>query len=166
MTKLRSVPIFPILVTKSHMNLKKNLLSDMKGALRAKDSLRLNTIRGLISEIKYREIDLCRELEDDEIIPIIATQIKKRKEAATLFEKGRRGDLFEKENQEMAILQEYMPEQVSEESLRSRIREIIAELGVVEMKDLGKVMKAVIPEFKGRADNGQIKNLVAECMKQ
>ena len=88
MTKLRSVPIFPILVTKSHMNLKKNLLSDMKGALRAKDSLRLNTIRGLISEIKYREIDLCRELEDDEIIPIIATQIKKRKEAATLFEKG------------------------------------------------------------------------------
>ena len=138
----------------------------MKGALRAKDSLRLNTIRGLISEIKYREIDLCRELEDDEIIPIIATQIKKRKEAATLFEKGRRGDLFEKENQEMAILQEYMPEQVSEESLRSRIREIIAELGVVEMKDLGKVMKAVIPEFKGRADNGQIKNLVAECLKQ
>ena len=166
MTKLRSVPIFPILVTKSHMNLKKNLLSDMKGALRAKDSLRLNTIRGLISEIKYREIDLCRELEDDEIIPIIATQIKERKEAATLFEKGRRGDLFEKENQEMAILQEYMPEQVSEESLRSRIREIIAELGVVKMKDLGKVMKAVIPEFKGRADNGQIKNLVAECMKQ
>ena len=138
----------------------------MKGALRAKDSLRLNTIRGLISEIKYREIDLCRELEDDEVIPIIATQIKKRKEAATLFEKGGRGDLFEKENQEMAILQEYMPEQVSEESLRSRIREIIAELGVVEMKDLGKVMKAVIPEFKGRADNGQIKNLVAECMKQ
>ena len=138
----------------------------MKGALRAKDSLKLNTIRSLISEIKYREIDLCRELEDDEIIPIIATQIKKRKEAATLFAKGGRGDLFEKENQEMAILQEYMPEQVSEESLRSRIREIIAELGVVEMKDLGKVMKAVIPEFKGRADNGQIKNLVAECMKQ
>ena len=166
MTKLRSVPIFPTSVTKSYMNLKKNLLLDMKGALRAKDSLRLNTIRGLISEIKYREIDLCRELEDDEIIPIIATQIKKRKEAATLFEKGRRGDLFEKENQEMAILQEYMPEQVSEESLRSRIREIIAELGVVEMKDLGKVMKAVIPEFKGRADNGQIKNLVAECLKQ
>ena len=66
----------------------------------------------------------------------------------------------------MAILQEYLPEQVSEESLRSRIQEVIAELGVVEMKDLGKVMKTVIPEFKGRADNGQIKNLVAECLKQ
>ena len=166
MTKYSLVPIFPILTAKSFMNLKENLLSDMKGALRAKDSLRLNTIRGLISEIKYREIDLCRELEDDEIIPIIATQIKKRKEAATFFEKGGRGDLFEKENQEMAILQEYMPEQVSEESLRSRIREIIAELGVVEMKDLGKVMRTVIPEFKGRADNGQIKNLVAECLGQ
>ena len=136
----------------------------MKGALKAKDTLKLNTIRGLISEIKNREIDLRRELEDDEIISIIATQIKKRKEAATLFEKGGRNDLCEKENQEMTILQGYLPEQVSEESLRNRIQEVIVELRVVEMKDLGKVMKKVIPEFKGRADNGQIKKLVAECL--
>ena len=136
----------------------------MKGALKGKDSLKLNTIRGLISEIKNREIDLRRELEDDEIISIIATQIKKRKEAATLFEKGGRNDLCEKENQEMTILQGYLPEQVSEESLRNRIQEVIVELRVVEMKDLGKVMKKVIHEFKGRADNGQIKKLVAECL--
>ena len=136
----------------------------MKGALKAKDTLKLNTIRGLISEIKNREIDLRRELEDDEIISIIATQIKKRKEAATLFEKGGRNDLCEKENQEMTILQGYLPEQVSEESLRNRIQEVIVELRVVEMKDLGKVMKKVIHEFKGRADNGQIKKLVAECL--
>ncbi len=148
------------------MSLKENLLSDMKGALKAKESLKLNTIRGLISEIKNREIDLRRELGDDEIISIISTQIKKRKEAAALFKKGGRNDLFEQESQEMVILQEYLPEQVSEDELRRRVQEVITELGIAEMKDLGRVMKVIIPEFKGRADNGQIKNLVAECLGQ
>ena len=138
----------------------------MKGALKAKESLKLNTIRGLISEIKNREIDLRRELGGDEIISIISTQIKKRKEAAALFKKGGRNDLFEQESQEMVILQEYLPEQVSEDELRRRVQEVITELGIAEMKDLGRVMKVIIPEFKGRADNGQIKNLVAECLGQ
>ena len=148
------------------MNLKESLLSEMKGALKGRESLKLGTIRSLISEIKNQEIDLRRELDNDEIVSIIITQIKKRKEAATLFAQGGRNDLCEKENQEMTILQKYLPEQVSEESLRSRIQEVIVELEIVEMKDLGKVMKKIIPEFKGRADNGQIKNLVAECLKQ
>ena len=148
------------------MNLKENLLSDIKGALKARESLKLNTIRGLISEIKNREIDLRRELGGDEIISIISTQIKKRKEAAALFKKGGRNDLFEQESQEMVILQEYLPEQVSEDELRRRVQEVITELGIAEMKDLGRVMKVIIPEFKGRADNGQIKNLVAECLGQ
>jgi len=148
------------------MSLKENLLSDIKGALKAKESLKLNTIRGLISEIKNREIDLRRELGGDEIISIISTQIKKRKEAAALFKKGGRNDLFEQESQEMVILQEYLPEQVSEDELRRRVQEVVTELGIAEMKDLGRVMKVIIPEFKGRADNGQIKNLVAECLGQ
>ena len=91
------------------MNLRDSLLSDMKGALKAKDSIRLNTIRGLISEIKNREIGLRRELGDDEIISIITTQIKKRKEAAALFEKGGRGDLCEKENQDQRKEISYFP---------------------------------------------------------
>ena len=146
------------------MNLKESLLSDMKEALKARNSLTLNTIRGLISEIKNQEIDLRREL-DDEIISLVSTQIKKRKEAAALFDKGGRGDLSEKESQEMVILQEYLPEQVSKGDLKNRIKEVILELGIVDIKDLGKVMKTIIPEFKGRADNGQIKNLAAECLK-
>ena len=148
------------------MDLKENLLSDMKAALKARNSLKLNTIRGLISEIKNHEIDLRRKLDNDEIISLVSTQIKKRKEAATMFDEGGRSDLSEKENQEMIILQEYLPEQVSEGDLKNRIKEVILELGIVDIKDLGKVMKTIIPEFKGRADNGQIKNLVAECLKQ
>jgi uncharacterized protein len=147
------------------MNLKESLLSHMKEAMKTRESLTLNTIRGVISEIKNREIDLRRELDNEEIISLVSTQIKKRKEAATLFDKGGRTDLSEKENQEMVILQKYLPEQVSEEDLKSRIQEVILELGIVDIKDLGMVMKTVIPEFKGRADNGQIKNLVVECLK-
>ena len=148
------------------MGLKEKLLSDMKGALKAGDALKLNTIRGLNAEIKNREIDLRQELGDDEIVPIISTQIKKRKEAAALFDEGGRADLCKKENQEMAVLQEYLPEQVSDEDLRRRVREVVAELGVVEMKDLGKVMKTLIPEFRGRANNSVIKNLVAEQLEK
>ncbi len=148
------------------MSLKEKLLSDMKGALKARDALKLNTIRGLNAEIKNREIDLRQELGDDEIIPIISTQIKKRKEAAALFDKGGRADLREKENQEMAVLQEYLPEQVSEEDLQRRVREVVAELGAVEMKDLGKIMKTLIPEFRGRTSNTVIKNLVTEQLEK
>ena len=137
----------------------------MKEAQKARDSLTLNTIRCVISEIKNREIDLRRELDDEEITSLVSTQIKKRKEAATLFDKGGRTDLSEKENQEMVILQKYLPEQVSEEDLKNRIQAVILELGIVDIKDLGLVMKTIIPEFKGRADNGQIKNLVIECLK-
>ena len=137
----------------------------MKEAQKARDSLTLNTIRCVISEIKNREIDLRRELDDEEITSLVSTQIKKRKEAATLFDKGGRADLSEKENQEMVILQKYLPEQVSEEDLKNRIQEVILELGIIDIKDLGMVMRTLIPEFKGRADNGQIKNLVIECLK-
>jgi len=147
------------------MDLKENLLSDMKAALKARNSLKLNTIRGLISEIKNREIDLRRKLDDGEIISLVSTEIKKRKEAATMFDEGGRSDLSEKENQEMIILQEYLPEQVSEQELKDRIQKVILELGIVDIKDLGRIMKIVTPEFKGRADNGQIRNLVAECLK-
>jgi len=146
------------------MNLKESLLSDMKGALKARDSLKLITIRGLISEIKNREIDVGRDLVEDEIISIILTQVKKRKEAAIFFDKGGRKDLLEKENQEKKILQEYLPEQVSANDLKQRVQELISELGITDIKDLGKIMKTIIPEFKGRADNEQIKNLVTECI--
>ena len=146
------------------MNLKESLLSDMKGALKARDSLKLITIRGLISEIKNLEIDVGRNLVEDEIISIILTQVKKRKEAAIFFDKGGREDLLQKENQEKKILQEYLPEQVSVNDLKQRIQEVILELEIIDIKDLGKIMKTIIPEFKGRADNEQIKNLVTECL--
>ena len=136
----------------------------MKGALKSRDSLRLNTIRSVISAIKNQEIDLRKDLQDEDILSLITREVKKRKEAATLFEQGGRMDLMEKEKQEHAILQTYLPEQISEEDLRKRIQEVITETEAQGMKDFGKIMKVLVPEFKGKADNGLIKDLAGEYL--
>ena len=146
------------------MNLKEKLLSDMKEAMKSKDSLKLGTIRCVISAVKNQEIDLRKELGEDEIYAIISREVKKRKEAANLYEQGKRLELKDKEIQEMGVLQSYLPEQVSEDSLRQRIEEVITETGAKGMQDFGKIMKTVIPEFKGKADNALIKELVNEYL--
>ena len=136
----------------------------MKGAMKSRDSLRLNTIRSIIAAVKNQEIDLRKELQDDEVLSIVTREVKKRKEASALFEQGGRMDLVEKEKQEHAILQAYLPEQVSEEDLRKRIQEVITETGAEGMKDFGKMMKILVPEFKGKADNSLIKDLAGEYL--
>lgn len=146
------------------MGLKEKLLSDMKEAVKSRDKMRLATIRLLVAEIKNKEIDLRKDLSDEEVADLIPGQIKKRKEAAALYEKGGRMDLCENEQKEMAILEDYLPEQVSEEELRSRIQEVIESSDAQGPKDIGKVMKTVIPEFKGKADGGLIKNIVTELL--
>lgn len=141
------------------MTLKEKLLLDMKEAMKSKDSLKLGTIRSVIAAIKNQEIDLRKDLDEEEILAIVSREVKKRKEAANLYEKGKRPELKDKEIQEMKILQTYLPEQVSEEVLRQRIQEVIAETGAEGMKDFGKIMKTLVPEFKGKADNALIKEL-------
>ena len=136
----------------------------MKEALKSKDSVRLNTIRSLISATKNQEIDLRRELQDEEVLSLITREVKKRKEASSLYKQGGRTDLMEKEDQERVILQAYLPEQVSEEELRKRIQEVIAETGAKGMKDFGKIMKVLVPEFKGKADNSMIKELAGNYL--
>ena len=146
------------------MTLKEKLLAHMKEALRSKDSIRLNTIRSLISATKNQEIDLRRELQDEEVLSLITREVKKRKEASSLYKQGGRADLMEKEDQEQLILQAYLPEQVSEEVLRKRIQEVIEETGADGMKDFGKIMKVLVPEFKGKADNALIKDLAGDFL--
>jgi hypothetical protein len=146
------------------MSLKEKLLSNMKEAMKSKDSVKLGTVRGVISAVKNQEIDLKKELSEEEILTIVSREVKKRKEASVLYEKGNRPELKDKEIQEMKILQTYLPEQVSEKDLRHRIQEVIAETGAEGMKDFGKIMKTLVPEFKGKADNGLIKELANEYL--
>jgi hypothetical protein len=146
------------------MKLRETILSDLKEAMKSKDPLKVDTLRLIVSEIKNREIDLHEELKDEAITSILTTQIKKRKEAAGMFEKGGRTDLKEKEEKEMTIIQVYLPEQVSEEELRQRIQAVIAETGAQSPKDMGKIMKVVVPEFKGKAEGDQIRSIVTELL--
>ena len=146
------------------MSLKEELLSNMKEAMKSKDSVKLGTVRGVISAVKNQEIDLKKELSEEEILTIVSREVKKRKEAAVLYEKGNRPELKDKEIQEMKILQTYLPEQVSEKDLRRRIQEVIDETGAEGMKDFGKIMKTLVPEFKGKADNSLIKELANEYL--
>ena len=146
------------------MSLKEKLLSNMKEAMKSKDSVKLGTVRGVISAVKNQEIDIKKELSEEEILTIVSREVKKRKEAAVLYEKGNRPELKDKEIQEMKILQTYLPEQVSEKDLRRRIQEVIAETGAEGMKDFGKIMKTLVPEFKGKADNSLIKELANEYL--
>ena len=146
------------------MSLKEQLLFDMKGAMKSKDSVKLGTIRSVISAVKNQEIDSKKELDEEEILILVSREVKKRKEAAAFYEKGARPELKEKEIQEMEILKTYLPEQVSEEDLRKRIQEVITETGAQGMKDFGKIMKTLVPEFKGKADNAQIKELANEYL--
>ena len=145
-------------------NMKEKLSSDLRNAQKSRDSLKTDTLRLLLSEIKNKEIDLRREIENEEIISILVTQIKKRKEAASIYEENGRKDFSEKELKESSFLESYLPEQVGEEELKKRIQEILADIGAQGPRDMGKVMKIVIPEFKGKADGAIIKDLVSELL--
>lgn len=136
----------------------------MKEAMKSKDSLKLGTIRSVIAAVKNQEIDLRKDLDEEDVLTIVSREVKKRKEAASLYKKGKRPELEDKEIQEMKILQTYLPEQVSEKDLRRRIQEVIAETGAEGMKDFGKIMKTLVPEFKGKADNSLIKELANEYL--
>ncbi len=148
------------------MGIKERLLEDMKEAMRKKDKLRLSTIRMLRSLIKNAEIDKRAELSEDEIYELLSKYAKQRREAIELYERGGRKDLVEKEKAELAIVESYMPQQLSEEQLTVIIKETIQELKANGPKDLGKVMKALMPKIKGRADGSVASRLVKKLLSE
>lgn len=146
------------------MSLKEKLLNDMKEAMKEKDVLRKNTVQSVRGAILQQEKDTMKEIGEEQILDIIITEIKKRKDALADFEKGHRPDLIDAANAEIAILQTYLPAQLSEEELMALVRETIAEVSAVSMKDMGKVMGAITPKIKGRADNSKVSSIVKQCL--
>jgi len=146
------------------MGLKAQLLQDMKEAMRAKDKVRLSTIRMINSLIKNAEIEKRGELTDDEIIQLLMKYAKQRKEAIEMYEKGGRQDLVEKEKAELAVVESYLPKQMSEEEIRELVKEVIEATGASSPKDIGKVMQHVMPKVKGRADGSVVNKIVREML--
>ncbi len=146
------------------MNLKEKLNEDMRKALREKDVLRLSTIRLLLAAIKNLEIakGKDKELKKSDLIGALSSEAKKRKESIEEYKKGKREDLVEKETKELEIIKEYLPKALSPEELGRIIAETIEEVGAAGLKDMGKVMGAVMQKIKGRADGKVVNQMVRE----
>jgi len=146
------------------MSLLNRLTEELKEALRAGNHIKLSVIRLLKSSIKNREIEKMAPLTDEEIIDIIMTALKQRRESIEQFQKGGREDLVQKEKSELEILQTFLPQQLSEEELVGEIQAVIREVGASSLKDMGKVMKILMIRLKGRAEGAKVSSLVKELM--
>jgi len=138
------------------VTLKERITEDMKAAMRASEKERLLTIRMAQAAIKQREVDERVVLDDTQVIAVIEKMVKQRRESIAAFEQGGRADLAEKEQSEIALLQVYLPAQLSAAEVDALIKEAIATTGATSMKDMGKVMGAVKAKAAGRADMGAV----------
>ena len=146
------------------MSLKDTITNDMKDAMRAGDKARLSAIRMLLSSLKYKEKELKREPNDEEIIQAISTMVKQRRESIDQYKKGGRDDLADAEAKEAEVLMAYMPEQLSEDEVRKIIKDTASEIGASAMKDMGNLMKASMEKLKGRADGKVVNAIVKEVL--
>lgn len=138
------------------MSLKAQITEDMKAAMRAKEMDRLGTIRLLQAAIKQREVDERIELDDAAVLAVVDKMIKQRKDSIAAFEQAGRDDLVAKEAAEVAVLQVYMPAQLSEAEVDAAVREAVARAGAAGPQDMGKVMGILKPALAGRADMTQV----------
>lgn len=143
------------------MSLEKQLRDDMISALKAKDEIKKQTLRLLVSDIKKISIDTKEELKDPDILKLIKTGIKKRKEAAELFKQGNRQELVDKANDEIKVLEVYLPKQLSKEELESIVEQTMNEIGAKEPKDIGKVMKEVMSKYGSQTDGKSVQQIVS-----
>ncbi|HCB94139.1 MAG TPA: aspartyl-tRNA amidotransferase [Selenomonas sp.] len=148
------------------MALKEQLTEDMKTAMKAKEEgkLRLGVIRMVRSAVRQAEIDGKKELDDDGVAAVISKELKQRKDSLEEFKKGGRDDLVEKTEEEIKVLLAYLPEQLDEGEIRSLAKAAIEETGAASPKDMGKVMKALMPKTKGKADGKLVNNIVKEML--
>ena len=146
------------------MALKDALSAAVVTALKAKEKETVSTLRFLLSAVKNKEKDLRRDITDDEVQAVALSQVKQRQDSIEQFEKGGRVDLADKERAELEILKDYIPEQLSEEELRKIVKDAITETGAESMKDMGKLMQAVMAKAKGKADGKAVSAIVKELL--
>jgi uncharacterized protein YqeY len=149
------------------MTLKEKIADDMKAAMKAGERLRLETLRTLRAALMEKEIERRGSgsgLTPDDEVGVLTTAVKRRKESIEQFEKGGRSDLVEQETKELAIIQEYLPRQMSADELTALIKGIIAEVGATSGADFRKVMPAVMKQAKGKADGRVVQELVKKLL--
>jgi uncharacterized protein YqeY len=144
------------------MEIDDRLLEDMKRSMKAKDRIRVETVRGLRGQLKNAQITKGEELSEDDIIQVLTNAAKKRKESIEQFKEVGREDRAEIEQQELEIIYEYLPEQLDEKEIGKLVDSVISEVNPESMKDMGKVMGVIMPKVKGRADGKLVQKIVRE----
>jgi len=154
------------------MNLKSQIQGEVNNALKSGEHFLLETLRMLLASIitkekekKFKEkIEGDAQLSDEQVLGVVSSEIKKRKDAVALYQQGNRPELAEREQKEIEILIKYLPEQLSEEEIKKLVVESIVNTGAKEMKDMGKVMADLSPKIKGKADGGVVSIIVKELL--
>ncbi|MCD6103490.1 MAG: GatB/YqeY domain-containing protein [Thermotogaceae bacterium] len=146
------------------MQLKQRLYEDLKKAMKTKDEIRTRTLRLIISSIKTLEVEKMTEATDDDVFRVLSKECRKRVEAIEAYKKGGREDLVNEEQRELEIIKSYMPKQLSEEELKEIVKNVVGETGSSSIKDLGRVMKVLMPRVKGRADGKTVNNIVRQIL--
>ena len=150
------------------MSLIDQLTEDLKQAMKAKDPVRLRTIRSLRAALKEKEIEERRggeaRLSEEQVLAVVQKQAKQRREAITQYEQAGRDDLVAKEREELEIIEAYLPKQLGGDEIRRVVQEIVTTTGASSMRDMGKVMGAAMQQLKGRADGRRINEIVRELL--
>lgn len=142
--------------------LKENLEKDLIEAMKQHDDEKTSVLRMIKSAIQNKEIEKKQELEDADVLTLIQSQIKSRRDSIEMYKKGERNDLAEKEQKEIDILTPYLPEQMSEDDVRVEVKNAITQTGASQISDMGKVMGVVMGKLKGKADGSMISKIVKE----
>ena len=146
------------------MTLKDKLKEDLKSAMKEKDTIRKNVVQLIKAGVLQVEKDSKVTLDDDGVLDVIAKQLKQRRDSLPEYEKSGRDDLISQLKREMDILMEYLPPQLSHEELEAIVKQAVEETGAQSVKDMGKVMAAVMPKTKGRADGQEINRIAREVL--
>jgi uncharacterized protein YqeY len=146
------------------MGLRESIDADIKEAMKAGAKDKVSALRLLVAALKNKQIDKRRPLTDDEVVETVRSLIKQRKDSIEQFAKGGRQDLVDKETAEVAVLEVYLPQQLAREEIERMIQEVLGQTGAHGAKDMGKVMKALMPLLAGRADNKLVSELVKHAL--
>jgi uncharacterized protein YqeY len=146
------------------MSLKERLLNDLKEAMKDKDEIRKDTIQLIRAAVLRIEKDKHITLDDEGVSDVLVKELKSARDALVEIEKSGREDLIQKANRQIEIIQQYLPEQLSEEQLEAIVKEAIQETGALSVKDMGKIMKVVMPKIKGRSDGNLVNTVVKKLL--
>ena len=147
------------------MTMKSRLVDDLKQAMRDKDALRRDTIRYLRSEIRNQEIRDRKELDDAGVIQVLSRQAQQRRDSIEIYRDAGRRDLVDKEESELSVIVAYLPQQLTSEEITDLVRQVVADVGATGPGDMGKVMGAIMPQVRGKAEGREVNAIVQQTLR-